>query len=172
MNVLHSSKSVEWYTPKEIIDPVRSILGQIDLDPASCEEANAIVSATVYHNKRNNGLAQPWCGLVYCNPPYSRGETDQWVDKALIEVACENARAVIMLLNATTDRVWFHKLWYWGCHVCFLYKRVRFVCVNSSGVLEKGSTPTHGNVLVLISKELGIKRNFNRVLQDTYGHCV
>jgi hypothetical protein len=38
----------ELYMPAPMIELVRDVLGTIDLDPASCEEANKVVQATRY----------------------------------------------------------------------------------------------------------------------------
>ncbi len=69
MNILHSSSSNEWFTPRDIIDRVYQVLGEIDLDPASCPEANLVVEAKNFFTKEINGLTQEWHGKVFCNPP-------------------------------------------------------------------------------------------------------
>jgi hypothetical protein len=53
--LLSSSASAEWFTPACYIEAVRAVLGTIDLDPASCEEANRIVGATRYHTQESEG---------------------------------------------------------------------------------------------------------------------
>lgn len=74
-NAKHSSTTAEHYTPSIIVEPSRSVLGRIDLDPASCEEANQIVNADRYFTKQDDGLKQIWsAGLggycrVFINPP-------------------------------------------------------------------------------------------------------
>lgn len=68
-NVQHSSESVEWFTPRAIVDAARAVLGRIDLDPASCAEANATVGASRFLTRRENGLEHPWFGNVFVNPP-------------------------------------------------------------------------------------------------------
>lgn len=45
MTAQHSTVSVEWYTPPEIIEPIRAGLGGIKLDVASSSAAQAIVGA-------------------------------------------------------------------------------------------------------------------------------
>ena len=40
-----SSETNEWYTPKKYVDVARQILGEIDLDPASCIVANRVIKA-------------------------------------------------------------------------------------------------------------------------------
>ena len=47
-------------------------MGGIDLDPASCAEANKIVQAKQFYSQRDDGLKQPWFGRIWLNPPYGR----------------------------------------------------------------------------------------------------
>ena len=67
----HSSESNEHYTPKWIIDICRRVLGRIELDPASSDEANLVVKAHHYFTEQTNGLLQDWRGFetVFVNPP-------------------------------------------------------------------------------------------------------
>lgn len=60
-----SLKSNEWYTPDRYIQAVKEVLGSIDLDPASCAEANQTVGATDYYTKEDDGLEQYWKGNVF-----------------------------------------------------------------------------------------------------------
>lgn len=73
--------SDEAYTPRWVIDAARLVLGEIDLDPASCPEAQAVVAARRYFTQAENGLAHPWHGRVWLNPPYS--DSLPWVRKAV-----------------------------------------------------------------------------------------
>jgi hypothetical protein len=65
----HSMDSPEWYTPAPIVEAARRVLGAIDLDPASHEEANRTVKAARYFTEADNGLVQEWEGRVFINPP-------------------------------------------------------------------------------------------------------
>lgn len=69
----HSSASNSHYTPPEIVAAARATLGgTIDLDPASCEKANAIVGAGRYFSAEDNGFTKAWWGRVLLNPPGGR----------------------------------------------------------------------------------------------------
>ena len=71
----HHNENTEWYTPSIIIEAARDSMGSIDLDVASCEEANRVVKASRYFTVKDDGLSQKWEGNVWCNPPYKRTPT-------------------------------------------------------------------------------------------------
>lgn len=68
MNIQHSSRTDQWFTPVEILTRVHEVLGHPDLDPASCAEANERVQARQYFSE--GALEKEWpAGSVFCNPP-------------------------------------------------------------------------------------------------------
>lgn len=68
--LIHSSESKEWYTPAAPVEIARAVMGGIDCDPASCEEANRTIRAGTYYTRETNGLTSPWFGRVWLNCPY------------------------------------------------------------------------------------------------------
>lgn len=60
--------SDEWYTPPWIFDGLDVTF---DVDVASPTEPLAWIPARSFYTAADDGLAQPWAGLVWCNPPYS-----------------------------------------------------------------------------------------------------
>jgi len=64
----------EWGTPSPIIEAARMVLGCIDLDPASCFEANKIVRAKRFFTKEDDGLKYEWRGNVWLNWPFGDRE--------------------------------------------------------------------------------------------------
>ena len=115
----------EWYTPGYIIESARSAMGSIDLDPASCEEAQQTVKARDYYDINDSGLEGVWGGNVWLNPPYSRGLCSAFVDKFIYEKS--NIDNCIILVNSATSTKWFHKL-IDNCEMmCLFNKRIKFI---------------------------------------------
>jgi ParB family chromosome partitioning protein len=100
----------EWYTPAEIIDAARAVLGTIDLDPASNVTAQKVVRATTFMTKVDNSLTKEWHGNVFCNPPYSTSLVQEFTDKLIAEVASGRTKAAIYLVNNCTETAWFQAL--------------------------------------------------------------
>lgn len=147
---LHSSTSNEWYTPARYLDAVRAVMGAIDLDPASCEAANAIVGAGSFYDEADDGLSSEWFGRVFLNPPYGKtdGESNQavWSQRLVSQFLAGNLEQAILLVNATTDRGWFKPLW--DFPICFTDHRIAFYGPNDQ------SQPTHGNAFVYMGPHI------------------
>jgi hypothetical protein len=129
----------EWLTPPEII----KALGPFDLDPcAPTPETRPWDTATNHFCVRDNGLAQPWEGRVWCNPPYGR-ETFKWLDKL-----ADHDGGGIALIFARTETVGFHRSIWAKAHSVFFFKgRLRFYHVTG----EKGGTANAPSCLVSYS---------------------
>lgn len=134
----------EWYTREEHAAMVREVLGPIDLDPASCAKANAIICAARYFDKAINGLAQSWKARnIYLNPPYS--EAGDWVEMLVATILAEEVEdGAILLVNANTSSAWFADLWEHATALCFVRGRISFV----SGEREESKTGWSPSVYV------------------------
>lgn len=68
--------SDDCYTPRWVFDAMGL---EFDLDVAAPAGGPWHVPAKRWYTAEDDGLAQPWDGLVWCNPPYSGMEP--WVDR-------------------------------------------------------------------------------------------
>ena len=61
----------KWWTPVHVLDAARSALGDIDLDPASCADAQARVRARCWIGRAEDGTTADWgaVGSVRWRPP-------------------------------------------------------------------------------------------------------
>jgi len=124
----HQSESPEHYTPSAFLDGVIEVFGAIDLDPACESRERPNVPAQNYYTREDDGLAQPWMGRVFLNPPYGR-EIATWITKLRAEWRGGQMTELIALLPARTDTEWFKELTGGtdDAVVCFLHGRLTFV---------------------------------------------
>jgi hypothetical protein len=134
-NVHFSSESVEWYTPPEIIERVRTTLGEISLDPASCDEAQRVVNAICHLTQKQNGLSGNWSGKVFLNPPYGK-EIGKWIEKLVAEYEAKAISEAIALVPARTDTEWFQKIAPYT--LCLVKGRLKFW--NSQGEADNNAS--------------------------------
>jgi hypothetical protein len=154
------SKNNEWYTPIKYIEAARELMGGIDVDPASCAQANETVQATTYYDIETNGLNKPWIGRVWLNPPYGRegGESNQevWSVRLIEQHQSENTSEAILLVNAAVDTKWFQRLFDYP--ICFPNHRINFTTPETT---TSGST--HGSALIYFgNRTQEFVRIFNR----------
>jgi hypothetical protein len=145
---MQSSESNEWYTPAPCIEAARRVLGSIDLDPASSEQANGTVRAERFYSLADDGLAQPWVGTVWLNPPYGgKGGSGRFVARLVDAYAAGDVTAAVCLVSShSADTEWFRPLW--DHLLCFSYGRIPFI--SSSG---EADAPTHGSVFAYLGKD-------------------
>jgi hypothetical protein len=129
--------SDEWYTLPKYVEAARQALGEIDLDPASCEEANKTVKAKLFYTKEQNGLLQHWTGRIWMNPPYGRTANQQgkglstirlFTDKLVQSYEGGEVSAAIVLATAEINAKWFQPLWAYP--ICIPNHRVNFMVSN------------------------------------------
>ncbi|MBE1275092.1 DNA N-6-adenine-methyltransferase [Enterovibrio baiacu] len=123
--LLQDSGNDEFYTPHEIVESARTVLGSIELDPSSCEEANRTVLAHRIFTKDDDGLSQKWVAdTVWMNHPFSRINNKLWTQKLVDEYQSGNVNEAVMICFASTSESWFQKLYEFP--ICFLNKRTNF----------------------------------------------
>ena len=106
----------EWHFKGDALEAIRGgTVTTCDVcattDNAKCKE---------FYSPEQDGLAQEWTGVCWCNPPYGR-EIGKWVRKA-----AESSCTVVMLLPARTDTKWFHDYIYGKAEIRFIKGRLKF----------------------------------------------
>ncbi len=142
MQLLTSKETDCWHTPAEWIWRVRQVLGRIALDPASNPQANRTVQATHYYTQADNGLAQPWFGPLYANPPFN-GQASKWTERFVVAYAEGKLKGGgIMLINSCHGYQWYERAWR-ACWSCLVRERIAFWTPDGTpggGPAKKGST--------------------------------
>jgi phage N-6-adenine-methyltransferase len=130
--VMQNSGDPEWFTPSHYISAVKRVLGQIDLDPASSVHANAIVGATRFYTREDDGLVLPWYGRVFCNPPYCRPEVDRFTDRLIEAYTSGGIKAGILLVNSDTSTRRWQKAFEAADSTCLVNHRIAFIPGNDA----------------------------------------
>jgi hypothetical protein len=110
-----------------------TVAARIEIDRAQADDDGVNepnVDARRHFTRDDDGLAQPWHGRVYMNPPYGR-QIDTWVAKLVTEYRAGHTTAAVALLPARPDTQWFRRLRPFD--VCFIWGRLKFNgCDNSA----------------------------------------
>lgn len=180
-NVQHSSDGYEDFTPPFITDRVRLTLVTIDLDPASCPEANLTINAKRIYTEADDGLSKPWrAKTVFVNPPggaiKEEGERQKsrarlWWEKAVHEWQVGNARSVIFL--AFTLELF--KSGQMNTHAPYVFPfvvpRIRIPFDKwdpEAGARVKQTSPTHSNAIILLPdvRDPGMIPRFGKYFEE------
>ena len=98
----------ELMTPRVVLDAVRLILSDIDLDPCSSEAAQKRVAADEWYSVAQDGLSRPWHGNVHVFPPAER--VDAFAQKLTAEMTRGNVQRAAFLGPADLRPDWAARL--------------------------------------------------------------
>ena len=88
------------------------------------------VQAAQFFTQEDDGLARPWSGRIFCNPPYSKGLITPFVDKLLAEISIGNVQQAILLTHNHSDTRWFQEVLGKASRVCLTAGRLGFYGPN------------------------------------------
>lgn len=127
-------------TPAYILDAVRSVVGEIELDPASSDFANDTIRAKRYYTQETDGLAQDWTSAtLWMNPPYGRGDIEDFVNKLVSEVERGAVKRAFVITHNATETRWCRALLNISAAFCLLDHRVDFQTDNDAGGSNAGT---------------------------------
>ena len=168
MNIQHSSHSDQWWTPSPIMDLVRSVLNVIELDPASCVEANKFIGAGTFFTEREDGLRQDWSKYktIFLNPPGGKvGNKSQsimfWEKLISYRQSFDHAIYIGFSIEqlAVSQGKGFPSLGEFP--FCIPRKRIRFICPE-----ETKTQPSHANIIVYIPGRLDHRELFKTTFKS------
>lgn len=106
-----------WLTPRFITDA----LGEFDLDPCSAPDPSAWPTARRHYTwPMQDGMALPWEGRVWLNPPYG-DEADAWMRKM-----AGHGRGTALIFARTETEMFFRHVWERADALLFLRGRLHF----------------------------------------------
>lgn len=123
----HRMGKDEWLTPPAII----KALGPFDLDPCAPVRRPWPMAAQHY-TIEDDGLARPWAGFVWCNPPYG-AETGRWLEKL-----ANHDHGIALVFARTETQMFVDQVWKRASALLFLHGRLHFHHVD--GTRAKGNS--------------------------------
>ena len=140
-----------WGTPKWLFDLLdREFHFNFD---AACNHDNAkcaVCSGDSLDISWVRGAGMMSGGRVFLNPPYSAGNIDKFMAKALEE--SQKGAVVVCLVPCATDTKWWHQYSMKAQEIRFIKGRVRFVGYDEDGNQVKNS-PTFSSCVVIFDKQ-------------------
>jgi phage N-6-adenine-methyltransferase len=124
--LMFSSARKDWTTPRDFYAELDAEF-HFELDAAASDE-NHLAPCYYTEDSGGGGLDRKWYVSTFCNPPYGRGVTGRWVEKASREVREGRCPVAVLLLPSRTDTAWWHD-YIWGqpgVEVRFVRGRLKF----------------------------------------------
>lgn len=124
-------KNDEWLTPPAIL----KALGPFDLDPCAPRE-RPWPMADQHYTADDDGLAQPWVGRVWCNPPYGL-EAAAWLARL-----ADHGDGIALIFARTETDMFFRTVWERADAVLFIRGRLHFHYVDGRRAAANGGAPS------------------------------
>jgi DNA N-6-adenine-methyltransferase (Dam) len=125
-------KSQVHLTPRRILDP----LGAFDLDPCG-NDPRPWDCANLTYTEADNGLALPWFGRAWLNPPFHRYQIAGWLKRM-----AEHDRGIV-LVHARTETDWFNIVRHHATALFWIAGRVIFCQADGSPQIVSNPASKH-----------------------------
>ena len=147
----------DWITPPHIIEA----LGPFDLDPCQSPTQPWLCAARGYVWPAD-GLAEPWEGRVWCNPPYSV-HAARWLER----LARHPDGGTALIFARTETEMFFDWVWRAASGVLFLEGRLHFHHPDGSRAAHNAGGPSclvaYGARDAAILEQCGLPGHFVRL---------
>lgn len=122
--VVHSSESIEWYTPRDLY---KRLHDEFSFELDVCARPGANLCEKFYSK---NSISEEWNGSCWMNPPYGSG-IGAWMKKAY-ETALSGKGTVVCLIPSRTDTAWWHNYVLKATEVRFIRGRLKLGNVKTN----------------------------------------
>lgn len=112
-----TSLKVDYATPKALYEQLDSEFHFTD-DPCPYDTTTRAIYG------EHDGLARPWGGVTYVNPPYGKQAIVAWVKRAYEE--WQQGKTVVLLIPSRTDTKWWHQYCMKATEIRFVKGRLHF----------------------------------------------
>lgn len=128
------AETTTWLTPR----PILTALGPFDLDPCAAPEPRPWPTAGVHYTwPQHDGLAMPWWGRVWLNPPYSAKEIGKWLLRMR-----DHGRGTALIFARTETEAFRDGVWRAADALLFLEGRIHFHHADGRRSKENGGAPS------------------------------
>ena len=121
----------EWLTPPHILQA----LGKFDRDPCAPLD-RPWPMANDHYTIYDNGLALPWTGRVWLNPPYGN-KVGEWLNRL-----ADHGNGIALVFARTECRWFFSAVWPHATALLFLRGRLSFHHPNGSKAAANSGAPS------------------------------
>jgi hypothetical protein len=106
-------------TAPELWRPIADAVGGFDLDPAAGCEPSPI--ADERYTPEDDGLAQPWFGTVWLNPPFS--DRTPWYKRLVDQYWNYDVDRAVAVASVDPSAMWFHDWFSTADVICYHKER-------------------------------------------------
>jgi len=117
-------------------------LGEFDLDPSS-PIGRPWDTAKQHYTLMDNGLAKPWAGRVWLNPPYG-SQTPKWM-----QMLAQHGNGIALIFARTETATFFPWVWEHAHALLFIKGRLNFYTKEG----KRGGTAGAPSVLIAYGRD-------------------
>lgn len=129
-----------WSTPRTLYDKLNEEFN-FDFDP--CPICYDVITDA------NNGLLKDWGWRNFVNPPYSRGNKDAFINKAVAEM--QQGKLSVLLIPVSTSTKLFHDVIFPNAsEIRLVEKRIKFTGHDVNGNLVSHRCGMHDSMIVIL----------------------
>ena len=127
----YKGRTDEWLTPRSLVEA----LGPFDLDPCA-PLVRPWPTAALHYTEGDDGLALPWTGSVWLNPPYGP-QTGKWLARG-----ADQGNTLALVFARTETDAFFRHVWERADALYFLRGRLTFCTVDGKPAQHNSGGPS------------------------------